>query len=204
MFSAFFHRYIPASLYGGQTASAALSEVDRRLGQCRRPESAVAVLETFKHELFGRLKRRFATAPAQALTLKTVNVLMARHHFHQRSATVLSRPFGLVIDPSNASQLACPGCVHSARSEELKLFDWPNGTLSQDRLAALLQLYGPHAIAAYFCNYGAPLLNLSTPKLIRLAKHYLMATMLSASLSVRRFDAEEYVESGLTTWCFPH
>jgi MoaA/NifB/PqqE/SkfB family radical SAM enzyme len=117
--------------------------------------------------------------------------------FRHRSATVISRPFGLVIDPSNACRLACPGCVHSARSEELKLFDWPSGTLSQDRLAALLKLYGPHAVAAYFCNYGEPLLNLNTPQLIRQAKRYLMAAMLSTSLSVRRFDAEEYVESGL-------
>ena len=34
-------------------------------------------------------------------------------------------------------------------------------------------------------------------KLIRLAKTYLMGTAISTSLSVRRFDAEAYVESGL-------
>ena len=113
------------------------------------------------------------------------------------TAAVLSRPFGLVIDPSDMCQLACPGCVHSTRSETLKLFDWRKGTLSEDRLSALLRLYGPYAIGAYFCNYGEPLLNLNTPKLIRLAKTYLVGTALSTSLSVRRFDADAYVESGL-------
>ena len=94
-------------------------------------------------------------------------------------------------------QLACPGCVHSDRNETLKVFDWPKGTLSEDRLSALLRLYGPHAIGVYFCNYGEPLLNLNTPKLIRLAKTYLLGAALSTSLSVQRFDAEAYVESGL-------
>jgi MoaA/NifB/PqqE/SkfB family radical SAM enzyme len=94
-------------------------------------------------------------------------------------------------------QLACPGCVHSTRNEALKVFDWPKGTLSEARLSALLKLYGPYAIGAYFCDYGEPLLNLQTPKLIRLAKTYLMGTALSTSLSVRRFDADAYVESGL-------
>jgi hypothetical protein len=98
-----------------------------------------------------------------------------------------------ILQPaSNMCQLACPGCVHSTRNEELKVFDWPNGTLSENRFSALLKLYGPYAIGVYFCNYGEPLLNLNTPKLIRIAKTYLLGTALSTSLSVRRFDAEAY------------
>jgi MoaA/NifB/PqqE/SkfB family radical SAM enzyme len=79
----------------------------------------------------------------------------------------------------------------------LQLFDWPNGTLSENRLSALLKRYGPHAIGVLFYNYGEPLLNLNTPKLIRMAKTWLMATSISTTLSVRKFDAEAYVESGL-------
>ncbi|MBA3976399.1 MAG: hypothetical protein C0504_19500 [Candidatus Solibacter sp.] len=62
---------------------------------------------------------------------------------------------------------------------------------------ALLARYGPHAIEIYLCNYGEPLLNLATPDLIREAKRYLLRTSLSTSLSVERFDAAAYVESGL-------
>jgi MoaA/NifB/PqqE/SkfB family radical SAM enzyme len=87
--------------------------------------------------------------------------------------------------------------VHSNRPETLKLFDWPKATLSEQRFAALLRLYGPTAIGIYFCDYGEPLLNLNTPTLVRMAKRYLMATALSTSLSVQRLDAEAIVNSGL-------
>jgi len=197
MLSVLFHHFVPASLYGGETAFPPLTRIDRELRDCSRAESALGILERAKPELYTRLRTRFATPVAQALTLKILNLVLARYHFQARSASVLSRPYGLVIDPSNMCQLACPGCVHSTRNEELKVFDWPKGTLSEDRLSALLKLYGPHAIGVYFCNYGEPLLNLNTPKLIRLAKTYLMGTALSTSLSVSRLDAEAYVESGL-------
>lgn len=197
MLSALFHRFIPASVYGGQTAFPALSRIDWELRRCRGADSAAGIVERWKPDLYNRLRARFASPAAQALTLKILNLCLARYHFRARGAAVLSRPFGLVIDPSNMCRLACPGCVHSTRAEALGLFDWRPGTLSEDRLSALLKLYGPYAIGAYFCNYGEPLLNLDTPKLIRMAKTYLLGTALSTSLSVHRFDADAYVESGL-------
>jgi MoaA/NifB/PqqE/SkfB family radical SAM enzyme len=197
MLSAFFHHFVPASLYGGQTAFPTLAAIDRQLKQCPATESTINILETAKADLYARLRERFTPLVAQALTVKILNLFLARHHLRTRSAAVLSRPFGLVIDPSNMCQLACPGCVHSTRNEELKLFDWPKGTLTESRFAALLKRYGSYAVGAYFCNYGEPLLNLQTPQLIRLAKTYLMGTALSTSLSVQKFDAEAYVESGL-------
>ncbi len=197
MLSALFHRFIPASLYGGQTAFPTLARIEQGLERPQPSDSAARILEKSKADLYARLCGRFTPPAARALTVKILNLFLARHHLHARSAFVSSRPFGLVIDPSNLCQLACPGCVHSARNEALKVFDWPKGTLSEARFSALLKLYGPYAIGAYFCNYGEPLLNLQTPRLIRLAKTYLMGTALSTSLSVRKLDAEAYVESGL-------
>jgi pyruvate-formate lyase-activating enzyme len=188
---------IPAVLYGGQTAFATVSRVDGELTRCSGPDAAACILNRAKPDLCARLRTRFASPVAEALTLKILNLLLARYHFEARSTSVLSHPFGLVIDPSNACQLACPGCVHSSRSKELQLFDWANGTLPEDCLSALLMRYGPYAIGVNFYNYGEPLLNLNTPKFIRLAKNHLVGTALSTSLSVRRFDAEAYVESGL-------
>ena len=187
----------PPSLPGRETAFAALSAVEAELRECRSPAAAAGVLENHKQEVHRLLLRHFSPLAAKALTLKILNLHLAKYHFQSRDSVLLSRPFGLVVDPSNVCQLACPGCVHSNRSEALKLFDWSNGTLGEDRFHALLRLYGPSAIGIYFCNYGEPLLNLNTPKLIRRAKSYLMATALSTSLSVRRFDAKAYVESGL-------
>lgn len=191
------NQFVPPSLYGGATAWPAVSKIDAGIRGCECAEAAVSVLDRARPELYGHLRFRFSDPVAQALTLKILNIFLARYHFSARSAQLLSRPIGLVVDPSNMCQLACPGCVHSERSERLKIFDWRKGTLPEDRMAALLKLYGPHAIGVYFCNYGEPLLNLNTPELVRRAKHYLLWTALSTSLSVQRFDAEAYVQSGL-------
>ena len=195
--SALFHNFVPASLYGGQTVFPALATIDRELQQLQRADRAAETLERSKAQLFAVFQERFDPTQAQALTLKILNLFLARHHLRTRSSSVLSRPFGLIVDPSNMCQLACPGCVHSTRNEALKVFDWPNGTLAEDRFSSLLSLYGPYAIGVYFCNYGEPLLNLHTPRLIRRAKTYLAGTALSTSLSVSRFDADAYVEAGL-------
>jgi MoaA/NifB/PqqE/SkfB family radical SAM enzyme len=196
MLGVLLHRFAPC-LRPGRTAFPVLSQIDRELNQCLDPGAASAALDRSKPDLYARLRARHPVPVAQALTLKTLNLFLARHHLRARSVRVRSRPIGLVVDPSNVCQLACPGCVHSERAEALKVFDWPKGTLSARRLDSLFQLYGPYAIGVYFCSYGEPLLNLDTPKFIGLAKSYLLAAALSTSLSLRRLDAEAYVESGL-------
>jgi MoaA/NifB/PqqE/SkfB family radical SAM enzyme len=190
-------RIMPPSLGGGQALFAAISEIDSRLERCGNSGVAARVAERSKDAVYRLLQGRFSPVESQALTLKILNLCLGKYCFRARDSMPRSRPFGLVVDPSNVCQLACPGCVHSDHSGELKLFDWPNGTLTEDRFDALLRAYGPTAVGIYFCNYGEPLLNLRTPRLVRRAKQYLMATALSTSLSVRRFDAEAYVESGL-------
>lgn len=191
------HSAVPAPLYRSRTAFPVLSRASQELDRANSVAAALEILNRAKPDLCARLRPRFAEPLAQALTLKILNLLLARHQFRARSTSLLSRPFGLVVDASNVCQLACPGCVHSDRSEALQVFDWPKGTLSEIRLAALLKRYSPYAIEMLFYNYGEPLLNLNTPRLIRMAKSCLMATSISTTLSVRRFDPEAYVESGL-------
>ncbi len=197
MLSVLFHHFVPASLYGARTIWPVLLKLDRELRDSCGDGELAGIVEIGKSELYDQLRTRFALAPAQALALKLINVCLAGYHFRARHESLHSRPIGLVIDPSNMCRLACPGCVHSVRSESLKVFDWRSGTLSSDRFAALLRTYGPFVIGVYFCNYGEPLLNLGTPALIRAAKRYLTWTGLSTSLSVQKFDADAYAESGL-------
>ncbi len=187
----------PVSFPSRQAVFRALAGVDGVVRECRGSAEAATVLDRSKADIYGLFRQRFTHVEAQALTLKVLNLWLSRHHFRARDTTVLSHPFGIIVDPSNMCQLACPGCVHSERSESMNLFEWPSGTLSESNFASLLRLYGPAAIAVYFCDYGEPLLNLNTPKLIRAAKSYLLGTALSTSLSVRRFDPEAYVSSGL-------
>jgi len=160
-------------------------------------DSDITTIYHNKSELYRLFRKRLWETEAQAITLKICDILLARFHRRLRSTHVTSRPFGLVIDPSSMCQLACPGCVRSTRNEALRIFDWKSGTLAETRFSALLRTYGPWAAGACLCNYGEPLLNLQTPKLIRLCKSYLMAVSLSTSFSVQRFDAEAYVKSGL-------
>jgi MoaA/NifB/PqqE/SkfB family radical SAM enzyme len=155
-------------------------------------------LDASKAALFERLTRSFdSELAAKAVALKIVNLSLAKYHYLHRSSTVLSGPPGLVVDPSNACNLACPGCVHSQQAKDLKMFDWSPGILSEHCFTAFLNRYGPGAIYATLCNYGEPLINPKTPQYVRMMKRCLIPTLISTNLSLARFDAEAYVESGL-------
>jgi MoaA/NifB/PqqE/SkfB family radical SAM enzyme len=184
----------PAWLMRRRTAFPALSRIARDL---RANGAAAGTLRQAKVELYGELKKSFEVTAAQALTLKTLNLLLTQRHLHKRSPSLASRPIGLVVDPANTCRLACPGCVHSSHNEARGIFDWPNGTLTEERFAKLLRQYGPYGVGVYFCDYGEPLLNVRTPGLIRKAKQYLLSAKLSTSLSVKKLDAEALVASGL-------
>src|ERR1700722_4702678 len=90
------HSFVPASLYRSRTAFPVLSHVDQELAACQRTSAAVDILNRAKPELCTRLRARFPTPLAEALTLKVLNLFLARFHFRARSASLLSRPFGLV------------------------------------------------------------------------------------------------------------
>ena len=162
-----------------------LSDFLRRLAAAKQPLSDLIA------EAVG------SPAEALAISVKILNLCLARYHFVSRSPQVLSRPLGLVVDPINNCNLACPGCVHSARSVTEKLFQWNSGMLSEARFEALLARCGPWALEIMLCNYGEPLMNPLTPRFVHLAKSYLMRTGLSTNMTVRRFDAHAYVDSGL-------
>ena len=153
---------------------------------------------TGKNDIFAALSLAgHAPAVAQCLTLKLVNICLARVEFAARRTRVVARPFGIEIDPCNGCALACPGCVHSMRSRQESLFDWPNGLIDPNRFASWLSQFAPYAVHVMFGNYGEPLLNSRTPAYIRAAKSFLAQTMLSTSLSLPRFDPDALVTSGL-------
>ncbi|HYW44379.1 MAG TPA: radical SAM protein [Bryobacteraceae bacterium] len=175
-----------------------LSGIEKAIVGRAHVHGILEVLEASRRPMYDCLDRHFQSPiVAKAVTLKILNLCLAKYHFLERSATLLSRPFGLNIDPANACNLACPGCVHSHTVKERQLFIWNKNMLPENRLAAFLARYGPYAIHVVFCNYGEPLINAETPRYIRVAKSFLMQAMISTSMSIGRFDAEAYVESGL-------
>ena len=175
-----------------------VSALDQKIRGSGSLQEVVAALDAARQPLFDFLRRRPGSAlAAKALTLKVLNLLLAKQHLLSRSTLVLSRPYGLLVDPSNGCNLACPGCVHSSNAKALKIFDWNKGLLSESRFRSFLQYYGSYAFQLMFCNYGEPITNPNTPKLIEMAKSYFVQTALSTNLAIRRFDAEAYVRSGL-------
>jgi MoaA/NifB/PqqE/SkfB family radical SAM enzyme len=104
-----------------------------------------------------------------------------------------------MVDPANACQLHCPGCVHTSNPEWAKhaALDWPPGMLPLEQYRKILRLYGPFAFGAVLYNYGEPLLNSLTPHYIALARQYLLFTLLSTNLSLPKIDIEALVRSGL-------
>lgn len=153
-------------------------------------------LDESKHEMFLHFRRHVdSDAAAQAVTLKIQNLCLAKYHYMAQSSTVLSRPFGLKVDPFNLCNLQCPGCVHSRTAKGL--VTWKTGNLRYEDFAVLLNRYGVYATHIIFCSWGEPLLNKHTPEFLHLAKQYLIRTMLSTNLSIGRLEAEAYVASGL-------
>jgi MoaA/NifB/PqqE/SkfB family radical SAM enzyme len=170
-----------------------------------RTDTIVALLEsaTRSHrpledvlEALDAAKRPLAASlESEALALKVLNLLLCRYHLQTRSDVVLSRPVGIILDPMNTCQMACPGCVHSHSAKGL--FDWRPGRMSVDTAEALFHRFGPYALQASFCNYGEPTLNPDTPRMIRIAKSYRLRTTMSSNLAHPRFNAEEWVACGL-------
>ena len=174
-----------------------LAAIDAKITTTSSTKDVLATLDEWQGPLYKSLENSVAPLVAKALTSKIQNLFLSKYHFLTRGTNLLSSPYGLIVDPMNACQLACPGCVHSARAKELKIFDWGPGILSETMFADFMRRYGPYAIETYFCNYGEPLLNPNTPKFIRLAKTYLVRAMLSTNIGVKHFDPDAYVNSGL-------
>ncbi len=175
-----------------------LSSIEKRTREETNLGVVLQSLDAAKAGLYNCFREYFdSTLVGKALTLKVLNLCLGKHQFRARNTVSIAKPFGIHLDPSNSCNLACPGCVHSRSAKKLGVFDWKPGMLSEERASAFLARFGPYAIQTVFYNYGEPLLNPNTPKLIRLAKSYLSQTMLSTNLAMERFDADAYVRSGL-------
>ena len=87
------HSAIPEPLYRSRTAFPAVSRASQELRSRKSAAAAIEILNRAKPDLCARLRPRFPAPIAEALTLKVLNLLLARHHFRARSTSLLSRPF---------------------------------------------------------------------------------------------------------------
>src|SRR5882724_6044047 len=100
-----------------------LLSIEEKIHRRSTIEAVLEALDASKQPIFECLSKRAKSSIAsKALTLKILNLLLCKYHLLARNSVVLSRPFGLAVDPSNVCNLACPGCVHSLHAKEQRLF----------------------------------------------------------------------------------
>src|SRR5688572_3235036 len=155
-------------------------------------------LDAFQAEAYERLVGRYRDPTmARLFALKLTNLAAGRYHHRRRHSTLFSHPVLLMVDPANACQLGCPGCVHTANVSYAARFDWPRKTLPLETYQAFLDQYGPFAFSVALYNYGEPLLNKRFAEIVRRSRNYLLHTFTSTNLSMPLDDAEAIVGSGL-------
>lgn len=155
-------------------------------------------LDLFQSEACERFVRRYRDETfSRLLAIKLTNLAAARYHHANRHAILFSHPILLMVDPANACQLGCPGCVHTTNETYRTRFDWPRKTLSTDIYRAFLDRLGPFAFSVALYNYGEPLLNKRFSEIVSNSKEYLLHTFTSTNLSMPLDSAEAIVESGL-------
>src|SRR5579872_73777 len=91
-----------------------LAAIDATITASTSTKDILDVLDQWQAPLCKSLENAVAPLVAKALTIKIQNLFLSKYHFLTRSTSLLSSPYGLLVDPTNACQLACPGCVHSA------------------------------------------------------------------------------------------
>lgn len=176
-----------------------LFEVESAIQNCVNKQDFLSIIDSNKTTILNGFATKYSEQYAKLITLKFQNLIVAKYHYIHKHTTIASRPIQLMIDPANACQLACPGCVHTSNpawSKRAKI-DWPAGMLSQVQFDKILRFYGPFSFGAVLYNYGEPLLNPLTPKYIAMARRYLLFTLLSTNLSLTKIDLNALVNSGL-------
>lgn len=171
------------------------------LGESRSIAEFLRMVDEGQAVFYRALKTQYPDGYARLLSLKISNLFVARYHFLERHTTLVSSPIQLVVDPSNACQLRCPGCVHTdnADYQEKAGFQWPSGNLSLADFERFIEPHAAFALGIVFYNYGEPFLNKKTPAMIRRSKDFLLNASTSSNLSLPVLDADAIVESGLNS-----
>lgn len=175
-----------------------ISTINNHIDSLKLPDYLSLIDET-NHIILRSLTKDFGynELEAKLFLLKISNLLIGKYQYINRYIHLISRPFGLIVDPANGCNLHCPGCVHSKNANATRDFLWPPGNLREETFQDFLAQYGVFATNILFYNYGEPLLNKLTPKFIRMARLFLLNTSISTNLAIPNINFEELVLSGL-------
>lgn len=151
-------------------------------------------IDTIYHDFL--MQNGINDTSAKLLTIKTMNLIMAKYEYYHGYAKLLSRPFCIIFDPSNFCQLHCPGCMHSHSYDSISADYWGKDILSWDSYKKIIDLYAPYAFNSLMYNNGEPFINKDTPRMIEYIRGFCTSVTLSSNMSLN-IDAESIVKSGL-------
>ncbi len=164
------------------------------------PVGFFSALDKFQRAAYRRLRLRYPEPESESfcklVALKAANGFAAAYHYRNRHSVLVSRPVQLQVDPTNACNLHCPSCLHSANPDWASRFDWPSATLTVGQFDEFCSEFGSFATSIALFRDGEPLLHRRFADFVTLAKSHLLYTLTSTNLSMR-IDAESLVASGL-------
>ena len=135
-------------------------------------------------------------AASKLLTMKILNLVLARYEYFHNYPKLISRPIFIKFDPSNACQLHCPGCMHSLKYKEKNY--WGADILPWDSFKKNIDSYAPYAFNCLMYYYGEPFLNNKTAEMIKYVRKFCVPVTISTNLSID-INSESIVSSGLDT-----
>jgi len=176
------------------TANPLFEEAERLIGSSLPPAEFLRAVDGIEERIGEFLASTYGEYYGRLMALKFANFAVAKWHNDNRHLRVVARPVSLMFDPSNACQLACPGCVHSKDAQVLHEYDWPAGLAKIEDFRDLLRWVGPFAFNVVYFNYGEPLLNKNIADFVRTSNSYGLSSTFSTNLSLP-FDVERFVAS---------
>lgn len=137
-------------------------------------------------------KHRISGARRPLLLRRTLNAGFGKLAQIYKSAHTPFMPFSAIVEPTNVCQLQCPLCMSGMRVKGR-----PKGYMTLETARKAAGQLGPYLFDVELDNWGESLLHPEIFQIIKLFKAQKVHVEISSNLSVKEFDAEATVASGL-------
>ena len=125
---------------------------------------------------------------------KYENFLLAKKEEKEKKLILNSKPYNIVIEPTNICNLHCPLCSTGIGAETRK-----KGSFTYENFKKIIDQVKDSVLELWLQNWGEPTLVKELPKMINYASTKKVFTLLSSNFSVNYSDEylEEFIKSGL-------
>ena len=126
---------------------------------------------------------------------KIKNFIIACVEQEQNKTNLISKPYRIIVDPTNACNLGCPLCPTGLGSSERK-----KGILKLQEFKEIVDQVKDYCIEIHLYNWGEPTLNKHLIEMLNYAKSKNIWSRISSNLSINYKEEylEDLVKSGLS------